>query len=241
MKYLFLLLIVSASVSYAVAQDTLFLGSDNKPVSKKKNASHFKVITNTDTGYVVEFLDKDQFLIGKTTYKDPDLKFAHGYSVGYLGKTLGSEGRYVDGKEDGIWKYYHWDGKVSGIVTYKSGKRVNEEYFRTNGERETDLKKAEQLPSFQGGMRGLGEYLGRTLRYPPQARERNISGQVKVGFTVSTSGELLNIRVISGPDDELNREALRVVRLMPRWVPGVQFNRPVKVAYVLPVNFQLSQ
>lgn len=114
MKHLFLILTLCGSISFAAAQDTLFLNSENKITSKKKNAIHFNLITKTDTGYVVEFINKKQLLTGKTTYKDAALKFEHGYSVSYLDKSIGSEGRYVDGKEDGIWKYYHWDGKVSG-------------------------------------------------------------------------------------------------------------------------------
>ena len=241
MKLLFLpLLFLIGNAALVQAQDTLYLNSDNKPISKKKNAHHTKITTKTDTGYVVELLNKEQVLYSKTTYKDPELKITHGYSVGYLGKTKGSEGSYVNGKQEGTWKYYHWDGNVSGVVNYKNGQKSGEEYFKPDGQKETDLTKTERLPSFPGGNKALGDFLIRTLKYPQPAKDRKVSGQVKVGFTVSTTGELQDIRVISGPDDDLNKEALRVVRWMPQWTPGVQYNRPVKVAYVLPVNFRLT-
>jgi TonB family protein len=221
-------------------QDTLYFNSENKLTTKKKNAQYFKVVSKIDSGYVVELLDKGQVLTQKTTYKDPDMKVAHGNSLSYFGKTVASQGIYVNGKEEGIWKYWRSDGSLSGIVNYKNGKRISEEYFKPNGEKEIDPKKIEQLPSFPGGPQAMAAFYSRILRYPPAARERGVTGTVKIGFNISTNGELQDIRVISGPDEELNNEALRLIKTMPRWIPAIQFNRAVKFAYVLPVSFQLG-
>ena len=238
---LFLLLYLAISVLPVQAQDTLYFNWERKPIAKKKNAEYLKVITKTDTGYVVELLNKNRELESKTTYKDPDLKIREGYHVFYRGKNKDNEGRYLNGKEDGVWKYYHHGGSIAGVVVRKEGAVVSGEYFKPNGEKETDPAKIEQLPSFPGGMKALGEYVVSALRYPRQAVIDRVSGQVKVGFTVSPIGELLDITIVSGVNDELNREAMRVVRGMPRWIPGIQFNRPVRVRYTLPVNFNLNR
>ncbi len=240
MKYLLTLILAAGACLSLHAQDTLYINADNKPIPKKKNAHHFKVTTITDTGYVVTLLDKNEVIYNTITYKDAQQKTKHGYSASYEGKILLSEGRYLDGEYEGLWKYYHSNGRLAGAVNYAKGKRISEEYFNPDGSPEPDLKKTERLPSFPGGMSALGAYMGRVLKYPPAAREKRITGVVKVGFTVSTTGELLNVKAVSSPHDELSDEALRVVRMMPRWIPGIQFNRPVKVAYVMPVHFQVN-
>ena len=240
MKPLFsLLFLFAATTAFVKAQDTLYLNSEKKTISKKKNAAYLKVVTKTDTGYVLEFLNKQKELENKITYKDPDLKIMDGYSVYYHGKTMDHEGRYLNGKRDGVWKYYHQDGNISGVIINKDNQVVSAQYFKPSGEKETDPKKIEQLPSYPGGMNAMAEYISRNVRYPQQSRKDRITGQVKVGFTISATGEIMDIAVLSGVNDELNHEAIRAVRSMPNWIPGVQFNRPVKVRYTLPINFNL--
>jgi TonB family protein len=237
--FISLLTLIITGSSIVAAQDTLYLNNEWKPANKPKNAVYRQVITNTDTGYVVNTLNRQNQLESKSTYKDGYRKILHGYSATYAGKHLGSEGRYVEGKQEGLWKYYHQDGAVSAVVTYKDNKRESASYFKPDGQPETDLQKAEHLPSFPGGSNAWGTYLVKNLRYPPEALKTQTSGQVRVEFTVTATGEIRDIIAVSGPSEELKSEAMRVVRMMPGWNPGVQFNRPVKVRYTMPISFRI--
>lgn len=92
MKHLFsLLLLFTITTAIIKAQDTLYLNSEMKAINKKKNADYFKVITKTDTGYVLEILNKEKMLENRLTYKDAELKILDGYDVSYFGKTKGHE------------------------------------------------------------------------------------------------------------------------------------------------------
>jgi protein TonB len=99
----------------------------------------------------------------------------------------------------------------------------------------------EVLPEFQGGQAGWGKYLQRNLKYPAMARENNISGRVTVQFVVEKDGSLTDIKVLRGIGAGCDEEAVRVLKAAPKWKPGVQNGRPVRVSYVMPIVFQLAE
>lgn len=98
----------------------------------------------------------------------------------------------------------------------------------------------EQQPEFPGGMAALGQYLGKNLRYPAAAQRANISGRVFVSFVVNTDGSIQDVQVLKGLGFGTDEEAQRVVKGMPKWRPGKQSGRPVRVKYNLPINFTLE-
>lgn len=98
----------------------------------------------------------------------------------------------------------------------------------------------EQNPEFPGGMAALGQFLGKNIRYPPAASRANISGRVFVSFVVNTDGSIQDVTVLKGLGFGTDEEAMRVVKAMPKWRPGKQSGRPVRVKYNLPINFQLE-
>ncbi|NLO71151.1 MAG: energy transducer TonB [Porphyromonadaceae bacterium] len=97
----------------------------------------------------------------------------------------------------------------------------------------------EQNPSFPGGESAMYEWLSKNINYPVIAQENNIQGRVTLQFVVGKNGEIENIIVIRGVDSSLDREAVRVVKAMPTWIPGRQGGNAVKVRYTLPVQFRL--
>lgn len=100
----------------------------------------------------------------------------------------------------------------------------------------------EQMPEFpDGGMKGLREYLRTHLRYPEAARRDSVQGRVIVQFVVMEDGSIGQEHVVRSCGPELDEEALRLVRSMPRWEPGRQNGKAVKVKYVIPVTFRLEQ
>jgi protein TonB len=98
----------------------------------------------------------------------------------------------------------------------------------------------EIMPEFPGGEEALTRYLNSSIKYPVIAQENNIQGRVFVQFVVSPTGEITNATILRGVDPSLDREALRVVQAMPKWKPGMQRSRPVRVSYTVPIYFQLQ-
>ena len=98
----------------------------------------------------------------------------------------------------------------------------------------------ENMPEFPGGMRECMNWLGKNVKYPVIAQENGIQGRVLVQFIVTEEGNLEDIAVVNSVDPYLDAEALRVVRAMPKWKPGMQQGKVVKVKYTLPVMFRLQ-
>lgn len=98
----------------------------------------------------------------------------------------------------------------------------------------------EQMPSFPGGISGLRTYLNQNIRYPAEAQENCVQGRVVVSFVVGKDGHISDVTVVRSVDPSLDKEAVRVIRNMPRWTPGKQGGEPVKVRYNVPVSFRLN-
>lgn len=96
-------------------------------------------------------------------------------------------------------------------------------------------------PDFPGGMKSLNKWLSRNLKYPNAAQEMNLQGKVYVNFEIAKDGTVKNVKVARGVAALLDEEAVRVVSAMPKWKPGYQNGKPVRVSYIIPVNFQLQQ
>ena len=98
----------------------------------------------------------------------------------------------------------------------------------------------EQMPSFPGGPSALMEWLSNNVKYPVVAQENGVQGRVVVSFVVERDGSITDVKVVRGVDPSLDREASRVVRAMPRWIPGKQNGSAVRVKYNVPVAFTLQ-
>ena len=98
----------------------------------------------------------------------------------------------------------------------------------------------EQMPSFPGGMNALMDYLRKAIKYPPVAEENGIQGRVVCTFVVERDGSVTDVRVAKSVDPSLDKEAVRVVSAMPKWIPGKQNGQSVRVKYTLPVTFRLQ-
>lgn len=107
-------------------------------------------------------------------------------------------------------------------------------------EEEKTLLFAEQQPEFMGGAQAFAAFLQKNLRYPIAAAQTGVQGKVFVEFTVGTDGKIERARTIKGVGFGCDEEALRVVNLMPDWMPGKQSGRPVRVRFTLPIAFQLE-
>ena len=108
-------------------------------------------------------------------------------------------------------------------------------------EEQTIFEVVEQMPEFpNGGMAGLMQYLSKNIKYPTIAQENGTQGRVTVQFVVNKDGSIVDAKVLRGVDPYLDKEAVRVIMGMPKWKPGMQRGKPVRVKYTVPVMFRLQ-
>jgi len=98
----------------------------------------------------------------------------------------------------------------------------------------------EQMPSFPGGQAALMSYLNNNIKYPQIAMENGVQGRVVCTFVVERDGSITDIRVVRGVDPSLDKEAIRVLKSMPHWIPGKQNGSAVRVKFTVPVTFKLQ-
>ncbi len=99
---------------------------------------------------------------------------------------------------------------------------------------------AETMPSFPGGSNALSQFIANNLKYPVVCEENRIQGRVICTFIVETDGSISNIKVVKNVDPALDKEAKRVLSLMPKWIPGRDKGQLVRVKYTVPISFRLQ-
>ncbi len=98
----------------------------------------------------------------------------------------------------------------------------------------------EEMPQFPGGNEALIDYLVKNVVYPKEAKDNNISGRVFVSFVVEKDGSIGDVKILRGIGGGCDEESVRVVSSMPKWIPGKQNGKPVRVAYNLPIKYALN-
>lgn len=156
---------------------------------------------------------------------------------------------YKDGKKHGKATYYHNNGKVKEVQTYQAGVLVNTRRFDLNGKELIEeevpdedfpvFSIVEQEPEFPGGSSKMMRYIGHKVQYPQIAIENKIEGRVYIRFIVEKDGSISNVEAIKSPHESLEKEAIRVVSNMPKWIPAKQRGKNVRAQFTLPINFRL--
>ena len=118
--------------------------------------------------------------------------------------------------------------------------KLKETVAQPDPEPEKVFEVVEQMPSFPGGDKALLEYLSNNIKYPVVAQENGVQGRVVVSFVVEKDGSITDVKVVRSVDPSLDKEAARVVKSMPRWIPGKQNGSAVRVKYNVPVSFKLQ-
>ena len=140
--------------------------------------------------------------------------------------------------------------KSIGAFTVEGNDEVGGEVLKAKEEiaapeppKEEDTKVfdvVEQMPSFPGGQSALMQWLGSNISYPVIAAENGVQGRVIVQFVVEKDGSVSDVQVVKSVDPSLDKEAARVVKAMPKWIPGRQNGAAVRVKYTVPVTFKLQ-
>jgi len=116
-----------------------------------------------------------------------------------------------------------------------------QEVVKDDGDANKIFNFVEQSAEFPGGTEALYKWMGRNMKYPPSARRMGTEGTATCKFVIEPDGSISNVELLRGFDGACDREAMRVIGIMPKWKPGKQGGRAVRQAYVLPVKFRLSE
>lgn len=167
------------------------------------------------------------------------VKDGSGYCICYLGSdNLLEKGKVVNGARDSVWQYVMND-TLRSVEKYANGKFLEGVAYR-NG-KEIKYTQVEAQAEFPGGLQKLYNYLSKNINYPSRAKRLGVQGRVFVKFLVDKDGTVYNVEVFKGVSEELDAEAIRVVKKMPKWSPGTQRGIPVKSQFVLPIAFNLGR
>ncbi|GAB3896327.1 hypothetical protein GCM10028803_13800 [Larkinella knui] len=177
--------------------------------------------TTTDVNgrYKLKVPANGALLVGFVGHKSQEI------SVG--GKTV-VNARLIEGS----------DGKPSRF----SGETVNSkhqvEILTADGDKEPIFAVVQESPEFPGGMSELTRFIVKNVQYPEAARKAHVSGKVFLRFVINTDGSFQDIQILKGIGFGADEEAIRVLKAMPRWKPGTQNGKPVRVQYNLPIKFE---
>jgi TonB family protein len=95
-------------------------------------------------------------------------------------------------------------------------------------------------PDYEGGIKAFLSYVGNSVVYPDYERANNIQGRVILSFIVEANGKTSNIKVLNSVSKNIDKEAVRVIKDSPNWIPGTQYGRKVRTSYAIPLNFTLT-
>ena len=167
---------------------------------------------------------------GNGYYKGIDNKF----------KTVVDEGNLKDGKRDGQWKGKDLGLNVSYFETYVNGSLIAGVSVGKDGDSVKYSKARSVEPVYKGGLKAFYGYLGRKILYPDYEKNHNIQGKVIISFVVEKDGLITDIKVSSHVTENIDDEAVRVIKESPKWIPGTEYGRKVRVQYSIPISFALN-
>ncbi len=197
------------------------------------NQNEGKIITKSTEGRLLSDVD----------YLDIKKSQKHGPALYYdtLGRIRAKE-IYHNGKKHGPLESYYPDGTNRRFDIYEEDEMILGRCFSTIGA-DTAYYIYQRMPTFPGGDQKLIEFMAKNTKYPPYAREKNITGIVIIGFFVSSSGQIEQPELRKSVDESLDLEAMRVVKLMQKkatWIPAISEGMHVSVHYNLPFRFSLK-
>jgi len=146
---------------------------------------------------------------------------------------------YSNDKLDGDFQVFYKNGNIKRSEKWKNGEWVSGECFDENGDK-IDYCSYQELATFNGGLPALYEYIGQTLKYPFSAQSAGIQGVVYIYFVIKKDGTITDVKVKNGINEDLNAEAVRIVKRMPKWKPGRFEGRLVSYEFTLPIRFKLE-
>jgi len=242
MKIFFTFILIH-TLSFTFGQDTTFFDGKRNKVLDKQNAEYYEVVLhdNIDTNrakvitYFISGKIESESNFSDLKNKKLDGKYREYFNNGQIRKDIDYKNNLYNGQFLTYWP----NGKPKRVDIYENDKLISGKCLDSIGN-EIEYYAYEIMPEFPGGELALRKYLMISVKYPEIARENGIQGKVYVKFIVNTDGSISNVLIDRGVDSSLDKEALRVVRNMPKWIPGQQDGIKVRVSYIVPINFILQ-
>ncbi len=145
-----------------------------------------------------------------------------------------------NGHQDGAWQGALNDSTIYRAL-YDKGKLIFSTPSRKYLTRQNSPREDDSIPKFPGGYQELYVFLGRNIRYPARARQNDTQGTVVLSFIVEKDGTLTNFNIEKRVGDGCDEEAMRVMKLSPRWQPGLKNGSPISTKYTIPVSFKMER
>ncbi len=264
MRYL-----LSATLFFAIPVLHAQIGNtyldDELKICDKDDARYYRTYTKSTSGKYKEqtyFLGTNELhVLAYSTSADTSY-YEGPYTQYYQNGKIDEEGTYTKNKRTGDWKHYYQDDGKLWYTTkriaetkdielksyYKTGKLKREEIQRDGSDEVTGTCYSEKgskidFTRFRVMPRAsydIPAYLSENIRYPTEARRKDIEGRVLVKFTVYENGEVHDVVIRKHVSPDIDDEAMRVVSQMPDWTPGLVDDKPAKIWFTLPIQFRLE-
>ncbi len=243
---LFSVLFMGIAINNVFSQDTIYYSKEYKKLKSSEGASKYKVVKNLP--------DKMQLVKWYTIEGQ----------ITSLYKKRAKRNKLI---REGVAKYWHKNGQLMSKLNFRKGKKHGEQlYYWDNGVmcrkefyKKGKMKKGECwdeqgnsreyfprmiLPKFKGKGNGgvaLKRYIQEQAEYPAFSYNCRIEGKVYVSFVIDTFGNVVDVKIRKGTSYDLDKEALRIVKSMPKWTPGYLEGKPTKTTFTVPINFQFKK
>ena len=234
---------------FTVGQEIKYFDKNGNDVKSLKYADSYSIVLRElalpDRKVELQFSMKGKLKFEKHLIDVPDEnnkiisildgKLKEWFDNGQLRQVI----EYKNDKYDGKLFTYWINGKIKRDDNFEGGKSVNGKCFNIDGN-EIKYFSYEIMPQFPGGLVVLLRYISKTLNYPEDMWKRGIQGDVIVQFIVDKDGKISNVEVTRGVSPTLDSEAIRVVKSLPNWTPGMKDGEIVSVRYSIPITFNLK-
>ena len=251
MKKILLLLLILICLQGFTQTDTVFYNTNNDTVASLSLANKYETITHSATAPSEEIRRKytkagqliaeDYYYINRGAViperknKERIGTSRRWYDNGKIKRVI----VYTDDKINGSCKTYWENGQIKRNDVFENGKFILGNCYTSQG-KDTMHYDFEVMPEFKGGLNELISYMQKSVTYPEKSKKKNIEGKVFVKFVVEADGSITNITVLKGVNEELDNEAIRVIKNMPKWNPGKDDGVPIRVYFNIPINFRLK-
>ena len=247
MKHLLLLItLLISTITFSQTDTTYYTESWKK--CEKSVAIYYRITEKQGKLYFVRDMyakTNTPQMIAYSTMLEPDLLF-EGKQTNFNEKgEKESEGNYINNKKSGIWKFwedYNGDSLVIDCNLDGTYKNVHIPASEKYINREMNVSyKLEIMPAFVGGESELYKFISKNVVYPQAPKEKGITGTSYVTFVIEADGSISDVKLLREIRNcpECDEEAKRVINLMPKWTPGIQYGRAVRVQFNMPIKFKL--
>lgn len=225
------------------AQSKLYYNEFLMITSNEDSIKYYGTLEYIDSGQIrmkqrIYYLNNQPY--GVFHYADSARKILEGKQTYFNDDgRLQKETNYLKGKLDGTFKTFWPSGQLRREDQYANGEFINGKCYGTDG-KDTAYVVYQKTATFPGGMQNISSFMARTLKYPKEERTNDITGTVQVRFAVNIDGTISDVTLHKTVSEGLDKEAIRIVRAMPNWIPGEIEGEKVKRNFILPITFRLE-